>query len=145
MNENDKPADPKNQIKEVAIPATRKIAQIGKPFYGAHHEGKLYGFNPAKEDIENAINNNVLESRGFQSHWDELNAEWALAAKGNLDEFCRLQKEYHARRVAFFVVNGWDDPIELNENGTMKDGTHRLKAAIHKNMDEVKITVKKEV
>jgi len=49
---------------------------------------------------------------------------------------------YHARRIAFFIVNGWSEPIVLRGDGcTIEDGLHRLKAALYKGIPEVEITV----
>ena len=119
----------------------RKVFKIPEAIYAAWHEGKLYDFNPTTSDIQNAIEGGQLENRGYQSHKGELEDEWAQCAKGSIDEICRLQKNYHARRIAHFVVHGWEDPIILAANGDMIDGTHRLKAAIHKRMHEVEIKI----
>jgi hypothetical protein len=51
-----------------------------------------------------------------------------------------VEKKYHAKRIAFYVVNGWQDGIVLNEDKkTVKDGLHRLKATIFLGWDTVEI------
>ncbi len=50
-------------------------------------------------------------------------------------------RKYHAR-IAFFVVNGWDEPIVLNtDEHKIKEGLHRLKAAIFLGWETVEVDV----
>lgn len=66
---------------------------------------------PSKDQIEMAVNKNELERRGFQCDKDKITAE---CNKGkNFEEYCDCMRKYHTRRIAFFVVNKWTDPIEL--------------------------------
>jgi hypothetical protein len=69
---------------------------------------------PSSDEIKQAIETNQLEARGFQADLDELKAEWIKGSHGgrDLEEWCRLVKDYHARRIAHFAVNGWEDPIK---------------------------------
>jgi len=97
--------------------------------------------------IEEAIKNNELEIRGFQSHYAELEEEWNANLTGDFNakcmEYARRSKTYHARRIAFFVVKGWDgDPIVLEPDAVaINDGLHRLKAAKHMDLQEVEIKI----
>ena len=44
------------------------------------------------------------------------------------------------RRIVYFVVNGWEEPILLCKDGcTISDGLHRLKAAIYLGLEEVEV------
>lgn len=53
--------------------------------------------------------------------------------------------EYHEKRVAFLVVNGWKDSIKIELPETwcfnIFDGHHRLAAAIYLNKPKVRIQV----
>ncbi len=120
-------------------PIMRRVSEIPEATYGARQDGKLYLFNPTPADIQKALDEGRFEERGYQSHKAELEAEWLEGAAGSINEYCRLQMVYHARRIAHFVVRGWSDAIVLAKNRDMLDGTHRLKAAIHKRMDEVEV------
>ena len=95
---------------------------------------------PARESIQFAIDNKEFELRGFQSHLDELMAEWGKNATTVQDWNERI-RVYHARRIAHFVVHGWSDPIILDANGKITDGLHRLKAAIFMGKDEVDVII----
>lgn len=119
----------------------RKISNIPEPHYGAWHEGRFYDFNPTHADIQHAINENSLEPRNYQLDVKQLDDEWVHGCNGNIDEYCRLQKKYHAARIAYFVVNDWTDPIVVSAEGKMIDGTHRLKAAKHQKRNEVEIRI----
>jgi heterodisulfide reductase subunit B len=58
----------------------------------------------------------------------------------NVPERYEWIKKYHAKRIAFHVVIGWHERIVLNEDKkTIKDGLHRLKAAIFLGCDTVEI------
>lgn len=119
----------------------RKVAEIQCRLFGASHAGKNYDFEPTAADIQRAIENGELETRGAQAHRHELEVEWQQKSGGNLDEQARQQKLYNARRIAHFVVCGWIDPIVLAENGDMIEGTHRLKAARHKGIEKVGVRI----
>jgi len=96
---------------------------------------------PSSDDIRHAIEICELESRGFQEDLPTLQTEWNQMAR-NFDQFCQLVKAYHARRIAFFVVHGWNEPIMLRSDGcTIKDGLHRFKAAIYKCIPDVEIAI----
>jgi hypothetical protein len=82
-----------------------------------------FDFHPTNEDIKKAIEENNIETRGYQKDIDELNKEWNQKAN-NEKEYYELQKDYHARRVAYFVISDWNDRIVLNKDGVwIKDGS----------------------
>jgi hypothetical protein len=115
----------------------KRVAEICNVLYGEAN----VSCEPSRADIDHAIENLEFELRGFQDDLVTLKSEWDLAAQHDFDEFCKLVKTYHARRIAFFVVNGWTDPIVLRNDGcTIEDGLHRLKAALYKGVPEVEIT-----
>lgn len=118
----------------------KRVTEIPEATYGARHEGKLYLFNPTAEDIQRCIDQKEFEDRGYQSHKEELEVEWARDCV-SLEEYCVRQRSYHARRIATFVVHGWTEPITLATNGDMIDGTHRLKAALFKSQKEVEVQI----
>ncbi len=86
---------------------------------------------PSSADIEKAVAEGTFETRGFQNNIKELTDEWNHG--GSLDEYLRLSRQYHARRIAYFIVHPSNDPVMLDKNtGGVKEGLHRLKAAKHK-------------
>lgn len=123
-----------------------KIADI-KPIPYGFNVGIIYLAEPSRMEIQHAVDNGLLESRGYQTHLDELNLEWEEGLSFELDEsrsqqeLADRQKSYHAKRIAHFVVHGWSDPIILDSNGRITDGSHRLKAAIFMEKDEIDVTV----
>ena len=122
----------------------RRIADIPfVPYANWDANGVQIPCEPSPEDIQRAIDDKQFEQRGFQTHHDELKAEWEknVTSAGEWNERVRA---YHTRRIAHFVVQGWSDPIILNANGTMKDGLHRFKAAIFMGKDEVEVTISDE-
>jgi hypothetical protein len=134
----------------------KKIADIRNVKYGFNELGKVYYCEPSPVDIQFAIDHGQLEDRGYQTYDNDLMREWkeglrfepdegssfdAEEESRSLQEFADRCRRYHAKRIAYFVVNGWTDPIILNADGSMKDGLHRFKAAIFKGMDEVDVTI----
>ena len=92
---------------------------------------------PSREDIQRAIDEKDFETRGFQN--PEVEAEYSAL---DVPECYEWLRKYHAKRVAFHVVNGWQDRIVLNEDKqTIKDGLHRLKAAIFMGWETVDVDV----
>jgi hypothetical protein len=119
-------------------PMKKRVGEICNVLYG---QGNV-SCEPSNAEIAEAVRNEEFELRGFQHDLATLQTEWQQVAQNNFDEFCRLVKMYHARRIAFFVVNGWSQPIVLRSDGcTIEDGLHRFKAALYKGMPEVEITV----
>lgn len=96
---------------------------------------------PSREEIEIALNTGQLDERGFQSHLQPLYLEWSRVGLGSAQWF-RLIQTYHARRIAYFIRNGWSDPISLRADGvTVLDGHHRLKAAIYLAQDVIEVEI----
>jgi len=115
----------------------KKVTEITNILYGI---GSV-SCEPTNEEIEKAIRENNHETRSFQDDIDELNDEWNKNASNEVD-YLALQKKYHSQRIAFFVVNGWHDPIVLYRDGcTIKDGLHRFKAARYLSMDIIDVIV----
>jgi hypothetical protein len=113
----------------------KRIIEINNAHYGVGN----VSCEPSIEEIQKAIQENDLETRSFQTDLTELNAEWNRKAN-NEDEYYALQKKYHSRRIAFFIVNGWADPILLYKDGCkIKDGLHRFKAAIYLKMEVIDV------
>jgi hypothetical protein len=116
----------------------RPVSEIQNRPFGFTHQGKAYDTDPSAAEIQHAIENENFEPRGIQSDRPELDREWFEQSKGDVDEIARLQKIYNARRIAYLYVNGWNGfPIRVEANGTMHDGTHRLRAAIHRGEDKI--------
>ena len=136
-----KTPQPTEKTSDAPQKLTRKISELPEPHYGVLQDGRFYDFNPAQADIQRAIDEKRFDARGFQTHKEELKAEWLRDCNESADEYCRLQKEYHAARIAYFVVTGWIDPIKVAANGDMIDGAHRLKAAKFMGKDEVEIRI----
>ena len=116
------------------------VATIPTVIYANTIDGVQYDCEPSADDIQRAIDEKQFEFRGFQTHHDELMDEWKNGAS-SAREFNELMRAYHTRRIAHFVDQGWNDPIILTVDGKMKDGLHRLKAAIFKGMGEVEVTI----
>ena len=114
----------------------KKVSEIFNTPYGQDN----VSCEPSKQDIQKAIDEEDFETRGFQEHEPELKAEFKVL---NVPERYEWLRKYHAKRIAFFAVNGWDGhPIVLNEDQhTIKEGLHRLKAAIHLDIDEVEVKI----
>jgi hypothetical protein len=102
------------------------------------HGDKKVSVQPLREEIEKAIGEGNLEMREFQKDCEQITAEWNREAGNSFEEYCRLRRQYHARRIAYFVVHGWHNPIALHDDKHgIKDGLHRLKAAKHKGMKTI--------
>ncbi|MCU1303396.1 MAG: hypothetical protein JWQ87_3680 [Candidatus Sulfotelmatobacter sp.] len=100
----------------------RKI-KFGLPQFGR-------GITPfTVREVLDAVADDRVDSRSHQS--SELNAECLEVCKGDVDAAIAWSRKFHIERVAFFVKNGWDDPIELTED-KWSDGSHRLLAAVVK-------------
>ena len=81
----------------------------------------------------------VLKNAGFKKHLDELEVEWGKIPTPERYDHIR---NYHAKRIASFVVNSDDQPIKLKKDGReVSEGSHRLKAAIHLGIDEVEVEI----
>ena len=99
-----------------------RLEQIKNLPYGECGENA----EPSEKEINEAIQNGELEVRGFQSHKYELREQWY-----NNPDCARLAREYHARRIAYFVVNKWDDEVEVGRDNWLIEGGQGLRAARH--------------
>lgn len=113
---------------EVTEKKTEQVQR--KRRYGFKVDGKTYYAEPTSADIAEAIQTGQLETRGLQQHSDELNEEWARVPV--LEERATVVRQYHARRIARFVVDGWTDAISICVHDVLEDGAHRLLAARYK-------------
>lgn len=140
LSETDKQPD---VVKENAASDARmtvKVSEIrGVIPYGFYLDHIPVVCDPSPDDINQALDADAFELRGFQTHLPELQAEWGSASSA--EDYCLRVKTYHARRIAQFVRHGWTDPIALTKDKTITDGLHRLRAAIHKGMEEVEVTI----
>lgn len=104
-----------------------------------------FGVNcdPSQDDIQNALDEDNLEKRGYQSDLKELKVEWFEASNNRQDvaAWIEVVKSYHARRIAWFVRHGWDDLITIDRNGNIKDGLHRLHAAKHLGREKIAVVI----
>ena len=113
----------------------KKVAEIPDVKFGQYNISS----EPSCSEIAKAIEDRKFENREFQKDIKSIDSE-ANRKAGSEKEYCNFLKQYHARRIAYFVVHGWKDPIVLRENGTVKDGLHRLKAAIYKGVETIDVT-----
>src|SRR5205809_638791 len=112
----------------------KKVSEIENTKYGQDD----ICCEPSKADIQKAVDEKDFETRGFQEHELEIQAQFLALP---ISERYGWLRTYHAKRIAFFVLNGWDDyPIVLNKDlHTIKEGLHRLKAAIFLDMETVEV------
>lgn len=108
---------------------TKKLGDIPIVPFGAVANGKFYDMEPTPQEIQAAIDANEFDERPYSENSAALLDEWTAEAKGVIPEVARLQRHYHARRIAYLAVKGWTDPIRMDANGGFHDGQHRLKAA----------------
>lgn len=140
LSETEKPEDMITGNAELNGRVTVKISEIkGMIPYGFYLDRTPIVCDPSPADIDQAIKADEFELRGFQTHLGELQAEWGSALTA--EDYCIRVKTYHARRIAQFVRHGWTDPIALTKDKAITDGLHRLRAAIHKGMEEVEVTI----
>jgi hypothetical protein len=113
----------------------KKVSEIFSLPYGQDN----ISCEPFREEIEKAVREKNLEKRGFQEHLDELEVEWGKIPTPERYDHIR---NYHAKRIASFVVNPDDHPIKLKKDGReVSEGSHRLRAAIHLGIDEVEVEI----
>lgn len=111
----------------------KRIDEIRYLPYGQYVNGKPVKCEPSSAEIADAVNKGAIASQAFQ------NPE--LLAKLQQADIAEVRK-YHAQRIAYFVVNGWSEPIVLQADGsTMKDGLHRLLAAVFNGEEEVEVEI----
>lgn len=98
-----------------------------------------------KEDVLTAIKNNKFDSRPFQSV--EVSQEFQLLldrlsheGKTNSEKNELLKthaRNYHIARTAYLVKNISQEPIIVTPDNKVKDGIHRIMAAIVRNEKEI--------
>lgn len=122
-----------------------KVCDLKLLLYGDTINGHQIMCEPSVKDISQAINSGDLEARNYQSDFEELKDEWiseSQKAHDPLAEWKRVVTQYHARRIAYFVENGWTHPISIKPDGTVTDGTHRAKAAVLMALESVEVCIK---
>ncbi len=122
----------------------RKISDLKIRYYGDTINGQTIICEPTPKNICDAIQAGRLETRNYQTDSGALEAEWVSESQKSPDYLAtwqRLVTDYHAGRIAHFVVNGWERPISINANDEVTDGTHRIKAAIFRGVCEVEVTI----
>jgi len=140
LNKTENPPDVIAAKVELGTRRTVKIAEItGIIPYGFYMARTPVVCDPAPFEIDQALQAKTFESRGFQTHLKELEAEWANSA--SVQEYSLKVKNYHAQRIAHFVYHGWAEPIALTAEKKITDGLHRLRAAIHKGLFEIEAMI----
>jgi hypothetical protein len=79
------------------------------------------------QDVQAAVAANQVDDRAHQS--PELQAAYDAERSKGADHVKAWMREYHIRRTAYFVTNGWAGPLTLDAAGWIRDGAHRLLAA----------------
>jgi len=96
---------------------------------------------PTPEQIDRAIREKDFDKRGYQEYVKELTDEWNRGGATS-QEYNQREQEYHARRIADFAANGWQDaPILKKDGRPVHEGLHRLKAAKHLGKKTVKVQI----
>ena len=108
--------------------------------YGLVIDGKTIRGEPTQAEISDAVNKKEVETRGLQEHWQGLLEEWKRVPESELPHVLR---QYHARRIAFFWLNGWaeDDAIEICVHDVLEDGAHRFLSAKYKGKTTINCVV----
>lgn len=102
---------------------------------------------PSEQEIRQAVEKGDLEERGMDEHQPEIKASLLAASNNGSDvaAVVRMMKDYHTRRVAYFVVNGLPEgdphPITINAQNRGTAGNHRVRATRYLKMDEVEVEV----
>lgn len=118
------------ELKPVMVPI-KNLERIWSPY-----RQPLWGPNPLRlGDVRKALQNRDFEKK-------EYNPDKAL-----YNDKYRWPLERHAARVAFFVLNGWKNPIQIDvgvpefqgwqPGDIVVDGNHRLAAAIYRHDKEI--------
>ncbi len=84
-----------------------------------------WGYQIALDEVRDAISKQEFES-----------TPWELIG---FEVFAEEERQYHIRRIAYLVVHGWSDPIEIDvgcpclgfyTDWLILDGNHRFFAAV---------------
>ena len=126
---------------------SRKISDLGRTPYGTEHPRtkEVLSCEPSNDEIGTAIDNRELEQIPFSdTDQNALAEKWSREANGDFKKFGEIQRRYHAQRIAALVVEGWTDPIEIDENDRIVDGNHRVRAALFRGDSEIAVLVKNQ-
>ena len=98
-----------------------------------------------KNDVLTSIKNNELDSRHFQSkevqqEFQQLLDKLSQEGKSHTEKDRLLKihaRKYHIARCAYFAQNSSPEPIIVNSDFIVKDGTHRIIAALVRNEKDI--------
>jgi hypothetical protein len=116
----------------VKIP-TLKLLDVCDPFTAWNWAS---GPTITQEEVQSAITNLLLAPKMKDSDFEQLTFE--------------ERRKYHIERIAFLVVNGWNDAISIDvgvpqlwsyPNWIVTDGNHRFAAAIFRKEEWILATV----
>jgi len=116
----------------------RKIKELKWSRYVDTVNGQQVDCEPSEEAIRTALDNSDLESLHY--HDETLVPEWKSGAR-SIDEWGRLVRSYHARRIAYLVANKCEDAISIRQDGFITDGNHRVRAAAFRGLAEIEVVV----
>ena len=104
---------------------TIPIERIQRGVYG-NECGQIA--EPSREDVVQAVNQQRLDGRNFQTDAEDIAKEWTTH---HPKECAAVAKQYHAQRIAFFWVNGWEREFlpTVCKHNILEDGGHRFLAA----------------
>lgn len=99
----------------------------------------------SKKDIQAAISEKRLDNRSFQdasvqNDLDKLLSELSLTDVSKEDKDQALKdhaRKYHIERVAFLCENFPNEPIKLDRNMKIIDGSHRVMAALFLELETI--------
>lgn len=94
------------------------------------------------DDITKALSERPFETRSFQACREELWNEWCANSDGSHREIAENSKNYHIKRIAYFVSHSEDleaHPLHIKpDRQSLWDGLHRVWAAIYLGRSEIK-------
>ncbi|MGD0885223.1 MAG: ParB N-terminal domain-containing protein [Thermodesulfovibrionales bacterium] len=111
----------------------KKVAEINSAIkYAVFCGGQTIPCEPSSADIQDARDQKNYETRSFQD--PKVLAELGTDAIKH--------KKFHAEKIAYFAAKGCKEPILLyNDETTILDGLHRVKAAKCSGLEEVDVIV----
>ena len=122
-------AIPKKTLNTISV-VKKKVSELKRWHWGQDN----VSCEPSDDEIRIAVQARDFERRAFQ----DAAVEAELMGEQDLQKRRDRIRQYHARRIAYFVEHGWFDPIVLFEDGFwIKEGSHRLRAAKYRGMEKV--------
>lgn len=124
----------------------RKIESITTDILYGEPVGPLgLGTEPSVLEVYQAVAAGDTDDRAYDEiHKPAIYAECEQLSGFNkdtgekLDVYLLEVRKYHARRVAYFVLAEWENQIiGLDDHQRLRDGGHRLRAAMFMRWDEV--------